>query len=318
MPKKSIVLPRLIVTSVVRGSQQGDSHGGLYTVDFSKQEVVQHIDWNKSDIDFTGRGWDRGLRGIEFYKQNIYIAASDELFVYNRFFALQKSFRNPFLKHCHEISRKDNLLFMTSTGYDSLIVFDLIKERFIWGLYISKNENVWHCQSFNPGSETGPPFNNSQHINSVYVDDTGIYLSGLNTKALLHVDKDIKLSEICSLPAGVHNARPYRDGVLFNDTKSDCIRYVGRDGLEKAFKIPSYNDDELTYAGIDDSKVARQGFGRGLCPLSEGLIAGGSSPSTISLYDFTSGDLVSSVNLTMDIRNAIHGLEIWPFMKKDQ
>lgn len=65
--------------------------------------------------------------------------------------------------------------------------------------------------------------------------------------------------------------------------------------------------------GIDDSKVARQGSGRGLCPIGERFVAGGSSPSTISLYDFDAEQKVVSVNLTMDIRNAIHGLELWPF-----
>jgi hypothetical protein len=43
------------------------------------------------------------------------------------------------------------------------------------------------------------------------------------------------------------------------------------------------------------------------------MIAAGSSPSTISLYDMKKNERVAIVNLTMDIRNAIHGLEIWPF-----
>jgi hypothetical protein len=43
------------------------------------------------------------------------------------------------------------------------------------------------------------------------------------------------------------------------------------------------------------------------------LIAAGSSPSTISIYDVEGRQVVGSVNLSMDIRNAIHGLEIWPF-----
>jgi len=318
MNSKSISLPKLIATSVVRGSQQGDSHGGVYTVDFSKQEVIQKIDWNTTEIDFTGRGWDRGLRGVEFYQQNVYIAASDELYVYDHSFELQKSYRNPFLKHAHEICRMDNLLFITSTGYDSLLVFDVRKEAFIWGLLISKKNDGWSAQAFNPNSANGPPFNNSLHINSVFVDDTGIYISGLHSSALLHVDKNITISEICSLPEGVHNARPYQGGVLFNDTNANCVRYVGRDDSQQIFKIPKYADDEIVNAGMDDSNIARQGFGRGLCPLNDGLIAAGSSPSTISIYDLASGDLVSSVNLTMDVRNAIHGLEIWPFVKKDQ
>ena len=60
-------------------------------------------------------------------------------------------------------------------------------------------------------------------------------------------------------------------------------------------------------------KIARQGFGRGLCPVGDRFVAGGSSPSTVSLYDLDSNQKVGSVNLTMDIRNAIHGLELWPY-----
>ena len=59
-------LTTLIATSVVRGSQQGESHGGIYTVDFETQTGEQRVDWNTSKIDFEGRGADRGLRGITF------------------------------------------------------------------------------------------------------------------------------------------------------------------------------------------------------------------------------------------------------------
>jgi len=69
----------------------------------------------------------------------------------------------------------------------------------------------------------------------------------------------------------------------------------------------------IEFAGIDDSKIARQGFGRGLCIVDDRFIAAGSSPSTITLYDVGAGMPVGSVNLSMDIRNAIHGLEVWPY-----
>jgi len=147
----------------------------------------------------------------------------------------------------------------------------------------------------------------------VHVDNNGISLSGMRTNALLHLNSKMEVSEVCSLPAGAHNARPYRDGLLFNDTESDCVRYAGRDGSNQAFKIVTYDDADIEFAGIDDTKIARQGFGRGLCPVGERFVAGGSSPSTITLYDLENNQTVSSVNLTMDIRNVIHGLERWPF-----
>lgn len=116
------------------------------------------------------------------------------------------------------------------------------------------------------------------------------------------------------LPPGSHNAQPFRDGVLFNDTEADVLRYSGRDGREdRALSVPRYPDDQLQHRGIDQSSIARQGFARGLAVLSDTVVAGGSSPSTISVYDLAKNERVLSVNLTMDVRNAIHGLEVWPF-----
>ena len=309
----TIRLPKLIATSVVRGSQQGESHGGVFTVDFEKQGGEQHVDWNKTEIDFEGRGADRGLRGIAFSGDDIYIAASDELFCYDRSFKIQGSFKNRYLKHCHEICRMERTIFLTSTGVDSLLAFDLDQKKYIWGFHLQRSYDRWTGHTFDPRTEMGPRPVNDFHINMVHVDDTGIYLSGLRTNALLHLNSKMEVSEVCNLPADAHNARPYRDGLLFNDTASDCVRYVGRDGRNQAFKIVTYDEADIAFAGIDDSNIARQGFGRGLCPVGDRFVAGGSSPSTISLYDLETNQKVGSVNLTMDIRNAIHGLEPWPY-----
>jgi len=46
--------------------------------------------------------------------------------------------------------------------------------------------------------------------------------------------------------------------------------------------------------------------------INDRLIAAGSSPSTVSIIDIAAGKRLTAVNLTMDIRNAIHGLECWP------
>jgi hypothetical protein len=310
--RKTVTIPKLIASSVVRGSEQGESHGGLYTIDFTNQDITQHIDWNTVDIDFTGRGWDRGLRGIEFYRRNIYIAASDELFIYDEQFSLLGSYKNPYLKHCHEICLRDNLLFITSTGYDSLLAFDMDSNTFVWGFYISSDEGDWLGQVFDPNSDKGPSFTNEYHINNVHIEKTGIYFSGLHTHYLLHIDEKLLISKYTSLPAGAHNAMPFKNGVLFNDTQSNCVRYTDRNSNDKVFPVPVYNESQLEFMDVDDSKVARQGFGRGLCTFNEQFIVAGSSPSTISVYDLVSGDRVTSVNLTMDIRNAIHGLEVWP------
>jgi hypothetical protein len=306
-------LPKIITTSVVRGSQQGESHGGVYLIDFANREIIQTVDWNKGDIDFAGRGWDRGLRGIAFYKNDIYIAASDEVFVYDQEFRIRHSFRNPYLKHCHEIAIRDHLMLLTSTGFDSLLIFDLERRQFVRGLWLGKTDNEWESKTFDPNSDQGPAFNNLLHINSVTCSKDGVFVSGLRMGALLHIGGNLTPSQVCCLPDGIHNAQPYRDGVIFNDTAADAVRYVRRDGRELAFSVQAYDPDDIEFADVDDSRVARQGFGRGLCPAGNSLIVAGSSPSTLSIYDVETNKRVVAVNISMDIRNAIHGLEVWPY-----
>jgi len=129
-------MTRLITTSVVRGSKQGESHGGVYLVDLADQQVVQVLDWNTMDIDWRGRGADRGLRGIAIHDRTVFIAASDELMAFDPGFRLTGSWRNPYLKHCHEISIHQNQVFLTSTGNDSILAFDIGKKQFHWALHI--------------------------------------------------------------------------------------------------------------------------------------------------------------------------------------
>mgnify|MGYP001350716347 FL=1 len=305
-------LPKLVATSVVRGSEKGQSHGGVYLIDFAEQRVEQKIDWNTGDIDFAGRGWDRGLRGIEITDDAIWIAASDELFCYSPDFELIDSYRNEYLRHCHEICRRDNLLFLTSTGFDSILAFDLNQRVFVWGLYVSKNGQEWVGQAFDPRTRGGPDFVNSYHLNMVRVDKDGVSFSGLNTQALLALSSDLSVSEICSLPRGCHNAMPFQQGILLNDTAADVVRFVSRSDDHIAVSVPTFPVEELEFRGVDDSRIARQGFGRGLCVIDDRFIAAGSSPSTVSIIDIEKGKRLTAANLTMDIRNAIHGLECWP------
>jgi hypothetical protein len=305
---------KLLTTSVVRGSQQGQSHGGVYLIDLEAKSVLQTLDWNRVDIDWQGRGWDRGLRGIAFDGDVIYIAASDELFAYSPDFRRIASWRNRYLKHCHEIAVHGRTLFVTSTGYDSILGFDLDTKEFTWALHVLEKEFQFSGRIYDPREEGGPLMLNKLHINNVWCDANGMYIAGLRTGGMLHFNgKTIRMS--AELPPGTHNARPFRDGVLFNDSEANALRYSGRstDAEDRALRVPEYDPAELVNADMDQSGVARPSFARGLCALSGSVVAGGSSPSTISLYDLAANKRLLSVNLTMDVRNAIHGLARWPF-----
>lgn len=304
---------KLITTSVVRGSEQGESHGGVYIVDLEGQDVHQVIDWNTTDIDWQGRGWDRGLRGIAIDNETVYIVASDELFAFTKDFKLIGSWRNPYLKHAHEMSIYERSLYITSTGYDSILGFELDLKKFHWALHVDLVGFNFKGSIYDPMGDEGPLLLNKLHLNNVHANDNGMYISGMKSGGMLHFNGEA-VNMSATLPEGTHNAQPYRDGVLFNDSKADAVRYSSRSGEEdRALPVPTYDKNDIENHGIDDTKVARQGFGRGLCVINDRVVAAGSSPSTISLYDLQESKTLLSVNLSMDIRNAIHGLEIWPF-----
>jgi hypothetical protein len=305
---------KLVTTSVVRGSFQGESHGGVYLIDLDQRKVRQTVDWNTADIDWQGRGADRGLRGIAIDGETVYIAASDELFAYTPDFRPVGSWRNAFLKHCHEISIWERRLFLTSTGFDSILGFDLDRREFSWAIHVMTHQFQFKAVSFDPRRKDGPLMLNKMHINNVYCTNGGMYVSGLRTGGMLLFNgREVQMA--AQLPAGSHNARPFRDGVLFNDTEADALRYAGRgEGLEdRAFGVPRFDSEQLRNDDLDDSRIARPGFARGLCALSDTQVAGGSSPSTVSVYDLAANRRLLSVNLSRDVRNAIHGLEVWPY-----
>ncbi len=305
---------KLVTSSVVRGSQQGESHGGLYLIDLQTEQIDQVIDWNTVDIDWTGRGADRGLRGIAFFEDRVYVAASDELFAYSKSFKPLGSWRNKYLKHCHEISIFDRTLFLTSTGFDCILGFNLDTEVFDWGMQVQESEYRFRAARFDPRGDDGPMMLNRMHINNVHCNAAGMYISGRRTGGMLHYNgKTITMA--VTLPEGTHNAQPFRDGVLFNDSEANVVRYTGRgDGDEdRAIEVPTYADNEMTHLWSNDGKVARPRFARGLCQVTESVVAGGSSPSTVSIYDLRDNKRVVEVSISRDVRNAIHGLEVWPY-----
>ncbi len=295
----------------MRGSRQGESHGGVWLVDFECDRARQVLDWNTMNIDWQGRGWDRGLRGIAFDGDTIYIAASDELFAFSPDWRPLGSWRNRYLKHCHEIFRHERTLFLTSTGFDSILGFDLEREAFSWGLRIGARDDGFVGQPFDPEFNDGPAPSNALHLNSVHCAPGGMHISGLRTSGIL-LFNGRELQRWVRIPVGAHNAQPFRDGVLFNDTEADVVRFVSRSG-ERVFKVPRFPEQSLTHASPEDARLARQAFARGLCVIDEDRFAAGSSPSTITLHDLRPGTAARMATLTHDVRNAIHGLEVWPF-----
>jgi hypothetical protein len=316
-------LPRVICSSVIRSVHQGESHGGVYLVDLEDGTVEQVVDWSDPGIDWEGRGGDRGLRGIAFHQGLVYLAASDEIFVYDRSFRRLGSITNRYLHLCHEISIRGDRLFLASTGFDSVLEYDLAAGRFVRGTTL-RYARIWRLRRtlgvrvrpsfrrFDPEQSGGPTPGDTSHVNQAFVHDGGLFTCGTKLAGLWRID-DERPTRHAIVPFGTHNTRPFRDGVLFNHTRTDRICYADRRGrVLRSVPLPTYPTDELLHADLSRD-LARPAFGRGLTELGDGLIVGGCSPATVSVYDIDKESVVTSVTITKDVRNAIHGLEVWPY-----
>lgn len=304
--------PSLIVSSVVRGAQLRESHGGLYCVDPNSGRQRLLIDWNTTDIDIEGRGGDRGLRGIAIHEGNIYVAASRALLRFDASMQLLHSHSNPYLRHCHEVSIHAGVAHVVSTGFDAVLGFDLAQREFTSALHLRREGTHLRVLSFDPRRAPGPEPANVFHLNSVKCDASGLYFAGLRTPGLLRVASG-RLAAHASLPTGTHNAQPWAGtGVIYNDTARNCLRACNGE-REIAIAYAPVEGSAGDGPPAADLILARPLFGRGLCVLSERYVAGGQSPSTITLYDIEEQRIVRQLGLSRDVRNAVHGLAVWPF-----
>jgi hypothetical protein len=312
----------VLASVVVRSAHKGESHGAVYLVDLEHQTRREVVRWDR-DIDWSGRGFDRGLRGIAFHQDLTYIAASDELLAFDQSFCCVGRVRSRYLRHCHEITVDQDRLWATSTGFDSLLCLDLELQRWVLGVCLRRGwwQQVTHRllpalpprpHLFDPSADDGPEPGDTVHLNTVVAADGAVYCSGTGMGCMLRLEgRD--LSTHARVPLGTHNVQPYRGGLLMNLTPADVIRHAAVDGtVLEQWKVPVYDEQQLLNRGLP-ADHARQGFGRGLCVSPDGDIIGGSSPATVSRYVHGRWSAVQSFNLSLDIRHAIHGLEIYPY-----
>jgi len=285
----------------------------MFLVDLDKQAVFQTIDRDSEEIEWFGDEGGRGLRGIAFDGETIYVAASNELIAYDRRFKFIESWQNPYLSNCHGICVYQRNLFLTSTGNDCILAFDLDEKKFHWAMRVLSEQFQFRPLTFDPMNPDGPLFINKLQLNKVLCETGGMYIEGMNTSGILHFNgEEINMS--VQLPQGAQDARFFRNGVLFNDSKAGVLRYTGEDdeGVEdRAMAVPFFTQSDHTPHDSNAVRMLKRGYGRGLCVLSEKVVAGGCTPAGVSLYDLQENQRLMTVTFTRDVRMAINCLEVW-------
>ena len=337
-----MALPTVLMTDVIRSSRQGNAHGGVYLINLETGAFRKVLDWNRVDIDWEGRGMGRGLRGIVFLGDEIWIAASDELFVFSKSFEILRSYRCPGLHHCHEISKDDRgRIWLTSTSFDALLRFDPVSQRFDLAWHIAPvsrrvQGRVVHAlaaRAFDPDDAHAlPPKQDRLHINQAWwmpprpghAPDGQVLFSGLRFMAACVLDPTTgEVRPHAVVPEMTHNCQPHQGRMLFNSTGDDAVVIAGVKG-PVILRMPIPKVQPVPAADAMPGDFARPGFARGLCVHEPagggvgsvgggGVVVAGHSPGSVTAFDLRTGKALRTVTVEPDVRNAPHGLAVWPF-----
>ena len=166
---------------------------------------------------------------------------------------------------------------------------------------------------YDPNGDDGPPEGDNLHLNNECYTNGVCMFSGLAMNVLASIIDD-QVRPYAIVPPTTHNCQPLETGVLMNSTGQDAVVLADRNGAVRSrFEYPRYDPSELKHTDIPGD-FARQAFGRGLCvDKHKKILIAGSSPGTVSAFQINSGQMLASVQVCNDLRNAPHGLEIWPF-----
>lgn len=301
----------IAMTTELRGSRRGESHGGVFLLDLAGRRSAQVLDWRRPDIDWSGAGGGRGLRGLACDGEDVYIAGDTEVYCFSPDFRLRSVRVSPYLGHAQALAVYDGRLFVVSAAYDAVLAFDLLEGRFDWGLQLVDDEGGLRATPFDPQGALGPSPANRLALDSVHCDRHGLFLAGARSNGLLRFDGK-RIQRLVTLPEGIHDARPWRDGVLFNDTEAGAVRFL-TPAANRVFEAPLYPESELEPGSLEDTATARQGFARGLCPLDGAAFASASSPLTVSVHDLDTMKTTLRINLSTHARHVPHTLAPWPF-----
>ena len=315
-------VPKILVSSVVRATNKGDCHGGLYIVDMEKGTSEQVLDWNYPHISWDSGGGDRGLRGLQFYDGELYAAGSRALFVFDENYELVRQYRTNMLVGTHETFLYNDLLFCIANVYDSILAFNLQEKS--WG---SAMQHIMGgpVVLLDPESPQVPLFDeqgemlvdendpemakwemvqesDTMHLDSVSVYNDWLFYAGSTTEHIyaLNLRNNYSIQQPL-VHRDTHNAQPWRDGVIFNRSIEGETCYQEQGNLVRTWRTPVHPNQITNFSHNDHARV---GYTRGMV-LTKDYVIVGTSPASVHMFSMDSASPVQSVHLSDDVRNSV-------------
>jgi hypothetical protein len=307
------MLPSIIVSSVIRSTHRGDSHGGIYRINLETDEVSQLLDWSNPDICWDGRGGDRGIRGMAFWGDTLYAVAGNELFAFRlKDGKLEHTdfYGSKYLRLTHEAWRHKDKLYICSGGTDTIMVFDLVARA--WTTSYVHNKETAGTKPFDPLTSDYLSEGGFMHLDSVYANDDSMWYSGAYTDGLWRYDfLTGQTTKLQLQNPDTHNARPHKDGMLYNLSRKSLTVFERGGEVQDAWQTPLPSISELSHTNLP-SDHAVLGYTRGMVTYDDYVIVG-TSPAAITVFEHGNPNPIHNVQISKDLRNSVCGMVLDEF-----
>ena len=298
---------KFLVTYIKRGVALNKKHGGVYLVDFETGKYKEVIGWDRVIYkEKESAGGQRGLRGITMYKGDIYFLSWGGLHRYNSKFEYIKTYTNEYLVNGHELFLYKHYLFIVSTKLDTILVFNIEKERFIKGFHFlySLCHDRFSCITFIPDIKYRyfPQDLDSFHLNSLFVEEDDLFVAGLATEGVIgYNSKKNRAGRFSDLPKGVHNITFLNDGlVLCAATWDGYFAIYDRKGnIKRKYNLPDIPNYDMSK--VKNRKINYK-WCKGLEIIDDKHFVGACSPNTVFIYNLNEVDPQSVIYIDEDVR----------------
>ncbi|MBI4530370.1 MAG: hypothetical protein HY709_02510 [Candidatus Latescibacteria bacterium] len=281
---------RVLVTTQHRVAKSSESHGYLLEIDWSQHRIIKRIEapplW--SHFGQRDRGGRRGLRGITFYKDLIWVASCDALFGLDpSSLDVERLISHPYMSHIHEIEATDEGIWVTSTGGNGVFLIDqdqhVLKESWLCG---KPTEDLriklegWR---------------DTYHVNTVFVQEGEVFAYTLFTGQVFKMWPP-PVCQVIQLEKHCHNVVKTPYGWYRNMSSVSIVR-VG----DREVRIPQRGRR---------GKFTEPGWLRGMAWLSETSVLLGSSPATLYELDIEEMRIVGEMRLEREVCWTVHGIYV--------
>lgn len=297
-----ITLPIILASSVIRSNIRKRYDGGLYKVNLNNQTFEKLLDWNIEKVYWKQELGDIGIRGSAFWNNCLYCCSSEEILVFNKNFELTNRFTNEVFRGSHEVYIDKNLLYTIANQFDSILIFDLIQEKFIKGFQFipTKSElTIFDPQKFIP-ERSG-----ILHLDMIFVKNNILHFGGSQFPYMGQIN--LQNHSMNFIPVkqpskwgGTHNLSFFNNGMVYCLSDENKLVYEENGKVKKIWETPS--TENIIWSISSD--YAKQGYVRGMVLAKDKIIVG-SSPAKVMVFDLNNDKPIITVEISKDIRNSV-------------